>query len=110
MFHLGSVHKFVSKGGILLLHDQNKEKARIDLDYTLNPYEDLTLHESLPEQPTLNNREPFNDIIEHGDIIAGYQQNRTLSDFPQHVRPMVKYFAIVSLLLFLGSLLWNVLH
>jgi len=93
-----------------LQDDINKESITIDLDNMLHPYEDKLLTETQPEPPTVNTREPFNDVVKHGDIIAGFQRNRTLSDYPRRLRPWVRFSAIATLLLFAGSIIWAVLH
>ena len=74
----------------------------------LHPYEDPSLHTSQPEPPTLNEREPFNDVVKHGDLIVDYQRNRTLEDYPRRLRPFVKFAALAGVVLLVGSLLWNV--
>ena len=74
----------------------------------LHPYEDPSLHTSQPEPPTLNEREPFNDAVKHGDLIVGYERNRTLEDYPRRLRPFVKFAALAGVVLLVGSLLWNV--
>lgn len=68
-----------------------------------NPY-DYALHESQPEPEPVNEREPFTDAMRHGDLIAGHQRNRMLSDYPKRTRPWVRIWAIVTLTMFLGAI------
>lgn len=91
--------------------DDDTKPASVDLRNSFNPYEDGTIIETQSDDvPVLNHREPFNDVIKHGDIITGYQRNRTLSDFRKGIRPWVRIFAIVTLLLMVCGALWDILH
>lgn len=80
--------------------------VRYDPEY--NPYDDSKLVATQTnESPKISSREPFNDAVKHQDIIAGYQQNRTLSDYPRKARSWVKLYAIVVLLLLIGGFVWD---
>lgn len=91
-------------------HNDDGERIEIVLTDDFHPYEDKTLTESQPEQPIVTDREPFNDMVKHGDIIAGYQRNRTLSDYPRRMRPWVRLYAIAILVLLVGSLIMPLIH
>lgn len=90
----------------MLTDGKDEKQITVNLEGAFNPYEDKTLTATQPDVPILNQREPFNDAIKHMDIIAGQQRNRTLSDYPRRVRPWVRLYAIIALLLFaLGIIL-----
>lgn len=91
-------------------NEEKKKNIVVELNQSFHPFEDKTLIETQPGPPTINTREPFNDYIKHKDIIAGYQQNRTLSDYPRRMRPWVRFYAIATLVLFVVGILWDVLH
>jgi hypothetical protein len=62
-----------------------------------NPYVDATLHELKAEPPVVDHREPFNDAIKYGDMLAGHQQNRVLSDYPKKMRRKVRLWSMIAL-------------
>ncbi|MFB5192445.1 hypothetical protein [Alicyclobacillus fastidiosus] len=73
----------------------------------VNPHDDPSLHEVQPQPPTIDHREPFNDVVKHGDIVVGHQQNRVLSDYPKRVRPAIRAWSIVALALVLATIVYN---
>lgn len=75
-----------------------------------NPYEDQALHELQPESEPINEREPYNDVVQFGDIMVGHQRNRTLSDYPKRMRPWVRIWAIFALTIFLGTIVIDLIH
>ena len=82
-------------------------------DAPWNPYMDHSLTESKPEPVTIDSiesREPFNDVVKHQDLVQGYRRNRTLSDYPRQVRPWVRLGAVITLLAFVGGLVWDYVH
>ena len=89
--------------------NQDNTDITVNLQNSYSPYEDKSLREIQPDSPVLNQREPFNDYIKHGDIITGYQRNRTLSDYPRSTRHFVKLNAIIMLVLILAGALWDIL-
>lgn len=56
--------------------------------------------------PILSDREPFNDVERHLDIINGYQRAKILSTYPRKIRTLIRIIIIMVLcfmaLLFLG--------
>lgn len=90
--------------------NEDENQIVVNLDNSFHPYKTNNLSETQPDVPTLNQREPFNDAIRHGDIIAGYQQNRTLSDYPKRLRPLVRLYAILTLILIAGAVVWRLVR
>ncbi|MFD1675756.1 hypothetical protein [Alicyclobacillus fodiniaquatilis] len=91
-------------------HEKSDTQITVSLDNAFNPYEDKTLTEMQPDAPFVDQREPFNDVIKHSDIIVGHQQNRTLSDFPRRIRPWVRVSAIMTLVFLAGGILWDIVR
>lgn len=87
--------------------EQDKTQITVVLDKSSSPYEDENLVETQPDTPFVNQREPFNDVIKHGDIVTGYQRNRTLSDYPRRIRPWVRLYAIGTLLILVLGIIWG---
>jgi hypothetical protein len=86
------------------------KKPVVQIGEIYNPYEDPKLVQSEAEESViLNTREPFNDVVKHQDIVVGHQRNRTLSDYPRNARPWVRLYALLTLAILLGSLIWNLL-
>lgn len=100
------------EGGTLLEpNEQNNRPLTVEPTQSFHPYEDKTLSETQPDRPTvIDDREPFNDVIKHGDIVVGYRRNRTLSDYPRGVRPWIRLYAIAALVLLVIALGWNLIR
>lgn len=90
--------------------DQHTNRPSVNLNDPYNPYEDKSLREMQPEPPEPDQREPFNDVVKYGDIVVGYERNRTLSDYPKRARPWVRLYAIVVLVILAGGLVLEVVH
>ena len=90
-----------------MMPEDTHKSLVVHLDPAYNPYSDTTLHETQPDPPTLNDREPFNDVVKQGDIVVGYRRNRTLDQYPTRVRPFMKFYVIAGFVLFVGTMLWN---
>ena len=98
------------EGVTSLNHSKDDAKIAVSLDDSANPYDDDSISYMQPEELAPDQREPFNDAVKHGDIIVGYQRNRTLSDYPRRTRPWVRLYAIVSLVLFAVVILWDIVR
>ncbi len=76
-----------------------------------NPYEDPSLIQTQSsEEPILSDREPFNDVSRHFDIINGYQRNKILSHYPRRARPWIRVGAVVVLLLIALTFVLRFVH
>lgn len=51
--------------------------------------------------------EPLNEAMKHQDIVSGFPQKRSIDEFPKALRPMVRWFAILLLLIFAASLIYT---
>jgi len=76
---------------------------------SFNPFEDKTLHYTIPhERPAAyQERAPFNDVIRHVDIVAGYQAPKRIEHFPRWFRTPLRIFAAGYVLSFGVSILYQ---
>ncbi|MDB5084881.1 MAG: hypothetical protein JWN30_1767 [Bacilli bacterium] len=55
-------------------------------------------------------REPFNDVLSHFDSISGHQRPKRLDQYPMRFRKWARLYAIILVVMILGSLVWSVIH
>ena len=74
-----------------------------------NPYEDETIHASQPEQEPANveDRQGFNDVMKHYDIINGHQMPKRLDQLPAWLRWVVRPIIIINIGGFLLLQIWS---
>jgi hypothetical protein len=67
-----------------------------------NPFNDPTLHATHQEEEIPpDDREAFNSVLKHNDIVTGGRLPKSMNGYPPAVRFIVRWFAILSV----GSLL-----
>jgi hypothetical protein len=76
-----------------------------------NPFNDKTLHTTVNQTQSipLDERVPFNDVIEHGDIIQGFQAPKRLDQFPKWFRNPRRIFATISVLVFASFIIYTII-
>ncbi|SDS49177.1 hypothetical protein SAMN05444162_1587 [Paenibacillaceae bacterium GAS479] len=68
-----------------------------------NPYEDKSLHLTVPTDPIteLHDREAFNDVIRHGDIVTGFRISRSLRHLPGWLNRPLRVLILIYVVMFL---------
>lgn len=76
-----------------------------------NPYEDEGLHMVQPdhEPAPLNEREGFNEILKHNDIVNGHQIPKRLDHFPRSMRKVVRIIILLMVISFIGFQIWDLI-
>ncbi|OXM13382.1 hypothetical protein [Paenibacillus herberti] len=69
-----------------------------------NPYEDKSLHLTVPTDPIteLHDREAFNDVIRHGDIVTGFRISRSLQHLPAWLGRPLRFLILAYVIVFLS--------
>ncbi|MEC0230771.1 hypothetical protein [Paenibacillus alba] len=77
-----------------------------------NPFEDKTIHMTTDQtQPSpLNERAPFNDVIEHHDIVQGVQAPKRLEQWPKWYQNHRRNSAVLSVLIFAAFIVYHVIQ
>jgi hypothetical protein len=76
--------------------------------------EEKTIHQTVnasQSQHTIEqDRKPFNDVIEHFDIVNGSQSPKKLEHIPKRFRKPFKVFSIIVLLFLISTILFQIIQ
>jgi hypothetical protein len=76
--------------------------------------EDKTIHQSVNASQSQNtieqDRKPFNDVIEHLDIVNGFQTPKKFEQIPKRLQKPFKAFSIIVSLLLLSTILFQIIQ
>jgi len=77
-----------------------------------NPLNDVTPSptHNQTQSNTLGEREPFNDVIKHGDVVSGFQVPKRLDQFPKWYQNPQRIFAALSVLVFAAVMIYEVIQ
>jgi hypothetical protein len=77
-----------------------------------NPFNDVTLHPTVnqTQSNTHEEREPFNDVIKHGDIVSGFQIPKRLDQFPKWYQNPHRLLATISVLVFASFIIYQIIR
>ncbi|NEW06840.1 hypothetical protein GK047_12550 [Paenibacillus sp. SYP-B3998] len=81
-------------------------------DSSYNPFNDETFHPPVNQTETnsLEDKDPFNDVIKHGDIVSGFQVPKRLDQFPKWYQNPQRIFATISLLVLASVMIYQVIR
>jgi hypothetical protein len=57
----------------------------------------------------LDERTAFNDVIEHGDIVQGFQSPKSINQIPKWYQKPLKIFTVITLLVFASVLIYQII-
>ncbi|MBP1966674.1 hypothetical protein [Paenibacillus aceris] len=79
---------------------------------TNNPFNVETLDSNVKQtqSDTLDERASFNDVIQHGDIVQGFQAPKRLEQFPKWYQNPRRIYAMLSVLGFALYMIYQIIQ
>lgn len=75
-----------------------------------NPFNDEELQVKQTPSNAVDERDPYNDVIKHGDIVQGFQAPKRIKQFPIWYQNPQRIYATISVLVFVSFMIYQVIQ